>query len=86
MAFFKFTITTSEEEVKKEDLTNQIDGEKTTFTVNETYKTGSLRVYLNGLRQREADTFSESTPTTFTTTFTANTGDTLTIDYTPNTT
>lgn len=86
MAFFKFTISTSEEEVKKEDLTNQIDGEKTTFTVSETYKTGSLRVYLNGLRQRETATFSESTPTTFTTTFTANTGDTLTIDYTPNTT
>ena len=87
MARFKFTVSaTSEKEVKKEDLTGQIDDSRTIYTVSEAYKTGTLRVYYNGLRQRESDTFSETTSTTFTTTFTAVSGDTLTIDYTPNTT
>ena len=85
MAGFIYTVTTGSEEVKKENLTSQINGTRTTFTVQEEYKTGSLRVYYNGVRQIEDETFTETTSTTFTLTFTTITGDYLSIDYTPNT-
>ena len=83
MATFIYTNTTSAEEMKKEDLTSQIDGTKTTFIVSEEYKTGSLRVYYNGVRQVEDVTFSETTASTFTLNFQTVTGDYLAIDYTP---
>lgn len=83
MATFIYTNTTSGEEMKKEDLTSQIDGTKTTFIVSEEYKTGSLRVYYNGVRQIEDVTFSETTASTFTLNFQTVTGDYLAIDYTP---
>ena len=85
MAGFIYTVTTGSEEVKKENLTSQINGTRTTFTVQEEYKTGSLRVYYNGVRQIEDETFTETTSTTFTLTFQTITGDYLSIDYTPNT-
>jgi len=48
----------------------------------EEYQAGSLRVYYNGVRQVEGETFSEHNSTTFTTTdFTPETGDYLTVDY-----
>lgn len=71
--------------MNKADLTDQIDGSKTTFTVSEEYKTGTLRVYYNGIRQIEDVTFSETTTTTFTLTFQTVIGDYLAIDYTPKT-
>lgn len=83
MATFIYTNTTSGEEMKKEDLTSQIDGTKTTFIVSEDYKTGSLRVYYNGVRQIEDVTFSETTASTFTLNFQTEIGDYLAIDYTP---
>jgi len=83
MATFIYTNTTSGEEMKKEDLTSQIDGTKTTFIVSEDYKTGSLRVYYNGVRQIEDVTFSETTASTFTLNFQTAIGDYLAIDYTP---
>tara|TARA_R100000951_G_scaffold112734_1_gene113518 strand:- start:855 stop:1112 length:258 start_codon:yes stop_codon:yes gene_type:complete len=85
MAGFIYTVQQGgAEEVKKQNLTSQIDGEKTTFLIQEEYKTGTLRVYYNGVRQVESETFSETTSTTFTTTFLTIPGDYLTIDYTPN--
>ena len=86
MAGFIYTVSTgNEEEMKKQNVTSQINGSRTTFTVQEEYKTGSLRVYYNGVRQIEDETFSETTSTTFTVTFQTITGDYLSIDYTPNT-
>ncbi len=86
MAGFIYTVSTgNEEEMKKQNVTSQINGSRTTFTVQEEYKTGSLRVYYNGVRQIEDETFSETTSTTFTLTFQTITGDFLSIDYTPNT-
>jgi hypothetical protein len=85
MATFIYTITTGGEEMSKADLTDQIDGSKTTFTVSEEYKTGTLRVYYNGIRQIEDVTFSETTTTTFTLSFQTVIGDYLAIDYTPKT-
>lgn len=83
MATFIYTNTTSGEEMKKENITSQIDGTKTTFIVSEDYKTGSLRVYYNGVRQIEDVTFSETTASTFTLNFQTEIGDYLAIDYTP---
>ena len=72
------------EEMKQADLSSQCNGSNTSFTVPESYKAGSLRVYYNGVRQVEGETFSEHNSTTFTTSgFTPETGDFLTIDYTP---
>ena len=85
MSGFIYTVSEGGEEMKKENLTSQINGSRTTFTVPEEYKTGSLRVYYNGVRQIENETFSETTSTTFTVTFTTISGDYLSIDYTPNT-
>ena len=85
MAGFIYTVTSGSEEMKKQNVTSQINGTRTTFTVQEEYKTGSLRVYYNGVRQIEDETFSETTSTTFTLTFQTITGDFLSIDYTPNT-
>jgi hypothetical protein len=86
MAGFIYTVSTgNQEEMKKQNVTSQINGSRTTFTVQEEYKTGSLRVYYNGVRQIEEETFTETTSTTFTVTFQTITGDFLSIDYTPNT-
>lgn len=84
-AFFTTEIGTGEE-MKQADLSSQCNGSNTSFTVPENYKAGSLRVYYNGVRQVEGETFSEHNSNTFTTTgFTPETGDYLTIDYTPQT-
>ena len=83
MANFLYNLSTESEEMKKSNLSSQVDGETQVFTVPEEYKTGSLRVYYNGVRQIESETFTETTSTTFTTTFTPISGDYLTIDYSP---
>ena len=88
MAFLLFGIGSGgdSEEMKQADLTSQVDSNRTSFTVPEEYSAGSLRVYYNGVRQTEGNTFNEHNSTTFTTNFTPITGDYLTIDYSPNTT
>lgn len=69
-------------DMTEEDLTSDINGERTVFTVANSYEGGTLRVYWNGQRQVRGETFSETTSTTFTTTFTPVSGDFLIIDYT----
>lgn len=69
-------------EMKQADLSSQCNGSNTSFTLPEEYQAGSLRVYYNGVRQVEGETFDEHNTTTFTTTdFTPETGDYLTVDY-----
>ena len=68
-------------DMKQADLTSQIDGSNVSFTVPEEYQAGSLRVYYNGIRQVEGETFDEYNSTTFTTNFTPQTGDYVTVDY-----
>jgi hypothetical protein len=81
--------------MKQADLSSQCDGSNTSFELPEEYQAGSLRVYYNGVRQVEGETFSEHNSTTFTTEtfsehnsttftttdFTPETGDFLTVDY-----
>jgi hypothetical protein len=49
----------------KDDLTNQINGSLQQFTTSNTYQTGSLRVYLNGLYLRSGLDYEELTSSTF---------------------
>lgn len=70
--------------LSKENLTNQINGVRTQFTISEQIQIGSLRVYWNGVRQVETSTFSENTQTTFTTTFVPQTGETIVVEYIPS--
>jgi hypothetical protein len=69
-------------DMEQSDLTSQVDGNQTSFTVPE-YQSGSIRLYFNGVRQVLGESFSEHNSTTITTSFTPQTGDFLTIDYTP---
>lgn len=68
-------------ELQQANLTSQINGSTQNFTVPKKYKTGSLRVYWNGLRQVQDVTFTEISTTVFQTTFTPEVGDYIVIDY-----
>ena len=84
-AFFINESGGSGEDMKQADLSSQCNGSNTSFTIPENYQAGSLRVYYNGIRQVEGETFSEHNSTTFTTTdFTPESGDYLTVDYIPS--
>ena len=78
---FVFIIGGGSDNMVKENLTSQINGFRTVFTVSEAYAAGSLRVYFNGVRQILSVTFTETTSTTFTLSFTPVSGDFLSIDY-----
>ena len=54
------------------------DGSRTAFTVPETYITGTLSVFLNGLHETHV---SETTSTTFTFEDAPHTGDVITLNY-----
>ena len=69
--------------MKQADLTSQVNGERNVFTLPESYDTGTVRVYLNGLRQVKGDHFTEPNQTQITLLFTPQTGDFLTVDYIP---
>lgn len=81
MARFIYPKIQTGADMTEEDLTTYINGETTVFTVANTYEGGTLRVYWNGQRQVRGQTFTETTDTTFTTTFIPNTGDFLIVDY-----
>lgn len=83
MARIIFPSETGESDMKQADVTSQVNSERTSFTLPENYQAGSLRVYYNGLRQVEGETFDEHNSTTFVTNFTPQTGDYLTCDYIP---
>lgn len=69
------------DDMKKANVTSQINGERTSFTVPENYQSGSLRLYYNGVRQVVGEHFSEVNENTFNCNFTPQTGDFLTVDY-----
>ena len=67
---------------RTDDLTNQIDGQKTSFTLSHKYVAGALRVYYNGIRQGVGDSVNEDTGhVSFTLDFTPLSGDKLLADY-----
>tara|TARA_Y100000401_G_scaffold33531_2_gene24932 strand:- start:18800 stop:19060 length:261 start_codon:yes stop_codon:yes gene_type:complete len=81
---YTITINTGGSALSKENLTNQINGFRTQFTISEEIQAGSLRVYWNGVRQVESTSFNENTVTTFTTTFTPQSGETIVVEYIPS--
>lgn len=63
------------------DLTSQVDGIRTSFTVPESYEAGTLRVYLNGQRL-SGSMVTETSATTFSLSeVLAEVGDALVVDY-----
>lgn len=82
---FQYTIIirTGGGALSKENLTSQITGSATQFTISENIEAGSLRVYWNGIRQVSSTSFNEINLTTFSTTFTPLSGDTLIVEYIP---
>ena len=69
-------------DMEKANLTSQITGTTDVFTIPAS-DTSTIRVYYNGIRQVEGENFTVNNSTTITLDFTPQTGDFLTIDYTP---
>jgi len=67
----------------KENLSNQANGSATSFTVGQNYEANTIRVYWNGQRQIQGDTFTETSSNTFQTTFTPASGGAISVEYYP---
>tara|TARA_Y100000114_G_scaffold2175_1_gene1788 strand:- start:398 stop:652 length:255 start_codon:yes stop_codon:yes gene_type:complete len=68
-------------DMTKENLTSQVDSERTQFQISGNYQTNSLRVYYNGVRQVQGEHFTEVTDQSFSVTFTPQTGDFINVEY-----
>ncbi len=75
------TTTTTGSNMQQQNISSQCDGSTTSFTVQEAFDGDSIRVYWNGIRQQLGETITVTSSTTFTTTFTARSGDYLFVDY-----
>jgi|SRR5215471_1264042 len=64
-----------------ETPTGAIDGTNKVYTSASAYVSGSIAVYLNGVRQRRTNDYSETTSTTFTMVNAPLAGDLMSIDY-----
>jgi hypothetical protein len=80
MASFGFN-TSKGETMKKEDLSAQVDGNNTIFTVSQGFKADSLRVYWQGSRQTGQFTVLNSTQ--FQLNFAPILGTVIDVDYNP---
>lgn len=68
-------------DMTKENLTSQVNSERTQFEISGNYQTNSLRVYYNGVRQVQGEHFTEVTDQSFSVTFTPQTGDFINVEY-----
>ncbi len=68
---------------KSKDLADQIGDDNQTFSLGQAYKSGSLRVYWNGVRQTNGTQITEASGSTFSTSFIARPGDALIVDFSP---
>lgn len=78
---YSIVIQSGGDALSKENLTNQINGSSQQFTISESIVSGSLRVYWNGIREVESESFNQINSTTFSTVFTPLNGDTLIVEY-----
>lgn len=69
--------------ISDETPTGTINGTNKVFTTNSAYIAGSLKVFINGLKQKTGTHFAETTPTsgTFTMDDAPITGDIITVEY-----
>lgn len=65
----------------EEDLTGQVDGTETEFTISAAFVASSIDVYYNGIKQRASQEFTVLNSTTIQTTFTPTATSTLTVAY-----
>ena len=72
-------------DLESEDLSSQIDGSRTVFTISQEYQSNRIFVFLNGLYQGPAGgtEISATTTLTFTIATVPLTGDSLTVIYSP---
>jgi hypothetical protein len=84
MARFSYPKIQEGANVKYADLNSQVDGSNVTFTVPENYESGTLYVFFNGMIQTRGDGYTETTSSTFTLTFTPDSGENIIILYTPS--
>jgi len=67
--------------INNTDLSNQTDGATRNFTTPDKYESGSLKLYVNGLRQMTGLNFTETSTTTFLTSFAPLAIDYIEVDY-----
>lgn len=67
--------------VENENLSPQADGTATIFTVANSYTSGSMKVYHNGLRALKDTDYSETDSTSFTFSDIPDSSDTVIVDY-----
>lgn len=63
------------------DLTSQVNGVATSFSTLESYLSGTLEVYLNGVRQQRGVFFTETGSQSFSTTEAPHAGDALSAQF-----
>lgn len=83
MAFFRYSIEGATEDMEQENLTSQINGVTSEFTISKSFNSASLRVYYNGIRQT-GDEVTISSSTEFQLSFTPTSGDKLVVDFKPS--
>jgi hypothetical protein len=84
MAFIYNNISSGGTSMKYADLNSQVDGSNVVFSVPETYESGKLFVWFNGVMQTRGDGYTETTNNSFTLTFTPVTGEDVIILYSPS--
>lgn len=67
--------------MERENVSSQADGSNQSFSTAANYKSGSLAVYWNGIRQQTGVTITETGSGTFSTSFVASSGDYIFVDY-----
>lgn len=65
----------------EQDLTSQVDGSNTTFTISSAFVASSIDVYYNGIKQRVSEEFTVVNSTTIETNFTPTATSVLTVAY-----
>ena len=71
------------DKLKTNDLSSQIDGSNRDFTTSESYESGSLSVFWNGLRQ-SANEITELSATSFRISTAPQSGGSVVVQFYPN--
>ena len=73
----------SSNRIFNEDLSSQLNGSRTVFTISQSYQAGSISLFYNGIKQ--TGTFTESGAAEITVSFDApEAGESLSVDFNPS--
>jgi len=70
--------------LREEDLTGQVDGTTTSFTVSRSFDADSIQLYYNGIKQRKTNEYTVTGASTLQTVFTPTATSTLFVAYNPS--